>query len=281
MRKKIKLGLEGALIIILITASSILYGQTDKSIIEKYFVGLPDVPVSTMTQKYRMTAVYTNRDLYGVFMNKTKISGEYTRGLENGFVEWNNILLSGSNSFIEPFPQGTLQEYMENFKYIPSSKMLEPQAFKDFPSTPDAVYAKNLAWDMMAIEGFAWDYNDSLKLNRIYFVPEIKEEFAMADIGTYFHNQIQVCWTGISEMNGELCAVIEYRAIDNNIALSMDGIKSKGTEQYWGTTWISLNNRMIESAVMYSGSMQEIEIKGFDNKFLIKTIRELWVDKIN
>ena len=37
-------------------------------------------------QKYRMTAVYTNRDLYGNFTGKTKITGDYTMGLENGNV---------------------------------------------------------------------------------------------------------------------------------------------------------------------------------------------------
>jgi len=32
---------------------------------------------------------------------------------------------------------------------------------------------------------------------------------------------------------------------------------------------------------MYSGTIQEIIITGMENKFLVKTIRELWVDKIH
>jgi len=32
---------------------------------------------------------------------------------------------------------------------------------------------------------------------------------------------------------------------------------------------------------MYSGSIQEIEIAGMENKLIIKPIRELWLDKIN
>ena len=60
----------------------------------------------------------------------------------------------------------------------------------------------------------------------------------------------------------------------------MAGLKTKGTEQYWGTTWVSLKTRSIESAVMYGGSIQEIEVAGMADKFLVKTIRELWVDKI-
>ena len=230
--------------------------------------------------KYRMTAVYTNRDLYGNFMHKQKVSGEYTRGLENGFVSWNNVYLSGSDNFSEPFPEGKKQDYMENMKYVPSPQMLDASAFADFPAGTESVFAKNLVWDMMAIEGFAWDYTDSLKLNTVYRIPEIKGEFTMADIGTYSHTEIQICWTGISAINNELCAVIDYRALDNKIEMAMEGFKTRGTEQYWGTTWVSLKTGVIESAVMYGGTIQEIEVMGMTDKFLVKTVRELWVDKI-
>ena len=169
---------------------------------------------------------------------------------------------------------------MENFRYVPSSDMIKSDAFKEFPATTESVFAKNLVWDMMMIENFAWDFSDSLKLNRTYIIPEIKGEFAMADIGNYFHQSIQICWTGISVVNNKLCAVIEYRALDNKIELKMDQINTKGTEQYWGTTWIGLDDKQVEYAEIYGGTIQEIEVAGMKNKFLVKTIRELWVEKI-
>ena len=46
--------------------------------------------------------------------------------------------------------------------------MLEADAFKNFPATPENVFARNLIWDMMSIERFAWNYSDSLKLNKPY-----------------------------------------------------------------------------------------------------------------
>jgi hypothetical protein len=280
MKKKLNSVLAGLLMSLLIIAPSFSNGQSENAVIKKYLTKLPIVPVNNKLQKYRMTAVYTNRDLYGTFTGKTKVTGDYTRGLENGFVNWKNVYVSNSNNFSEPFSRGNKQDYIENIKYLPSSKMLDTEAFKNFPASTESVFTKNLIWDMMAIEGFAWDYSDSLKLNRIYRIPEIKGEFKMGDIGTYNHTEIQVCWTGISEINDELCAVIEYRAIDNKIELSMNGFKTKGTEQYWGTTWVSLKTRLIESAVMYGGTLQEIEVRGMKDKFLVKTIRELWVDKI-
>jgi hypothetical protein len=280
MKKKLNFGFAAFLIGLLTIVSQAVKGQTEEAVIEKLFKRLPAVPVSTSLQEYRMTAVYTNRDLYGNFTEKTKVTGDYTRGIKNGLVKWNNVYISGSNNFSEPFTKGIKQEYMENKTYIPSPKMLENESFKEFPAGVETVLAKNLIWDMMAIEGFAWDYKDSLKLNRIYRIPEIKGAFNMADIGTYSHTEIQVCWTGISAIDGELCALIEFRAVDNMIELSLDALKTKGTEQYWGTIWVSLNDMLIEKAVMYGGTIQEIAVTGLDNKFLIKTIRELWVDKI-
>jgi hypothetical protein len=213
-------------------------------------------------------------------MDKTKVSGDYTRGLKDGNVKWENVTISGSNKYSDPFPPGINQDYMENMHYVPSTRMLDSEAFKNFPPTPAGVFAKNLVWDMMTIEGFAWDHADSLKINRIYIVPDASGELNMANIGTYSHASIQLCWTGISSFGDEICAVIEFRAIDNKLAMSMPGFSSKGTEQYWGTIWISFQTRLIEKAVMYGGTIQEIEVKVMPNKLLVKTIRELWVDKI-
>jgi hypothetical protein len=268
------------MISLLISVPLVSNGQSEKSFIKKYLSELPTVKLSNALTKYRMTAVYTNRDLYGSFTGKILVSGEYTRRFNGDSCKWNNIFISSSNSFSGTFPEGRRQSYMEDFRYIPSDKMLQPSAFKDFPPNPESVYARNLIWDMMGIENFAWNFKDSLKLNKIHRITGPANEFAMADIGSYSHAEIQVCWTGISEVKDVMCAIIEFRAIDNKIEMNMDALKTRGTEQYWGTVWVSLTDRLIEHAEMYGGTIQEIEISGMQNKFLVKTIRELWVDKI-
>ena len=285
MEKKSISALAGVLLFSVIFSAAVSYGQGEKAVIDRYLRELPKGEEKDLKpaspQRYRMTAIYTNRDLYGNFTGKQKITGDYTWGLDDGYVSWNRVFIAGSNSFSEPFPDGAKQEYMENIKYVPSSEMLKEEAFKNFPSNPENVFARNLIWDMMSIEMFAWDYSDSLKLNRKYIIKEINGEFNMGEIGTYNHAAIELCWTGISEFNGRLCAVLEYRAIDNIIELSMAQIKTRGTEQYWGTTWVNLTNKQIEYAEMYGGTIQEIEVSGMKDKFLIKTIRELWVERIN
>jgi hypothetical protein len=227
-----------------------------------------------------MTAVYINRDVYGKFTGKTKVSGDYTRGLPGDSAVWNNVYISASNSFSDPFPGGKKQEYMENFKYYPSAKMMEEKAFKSFPSTIDNIFARNLIWDMMSADIFTWSCYDSLNLNKPYIIPQIKGDFAMADIGNYSHSKIILTWKGITESNGQLCAILDFNADDNKIELNMDMIKSKGTEQYWGTILVSLKSKDIEHVDMYSGTIQEIEVKGMNNKLLLKTVRELEIKKI-
>lgn len=254
--------------------------QSNSEIIKSYLTKINIDSIDKSPKKYRMTAIYTNRDLYGKFMDKTKIEGDYTSGLENGNVKWNNVHISNSKSLTGSFNVKSPQNYMENFKYIPSSDMLETKNFPNFPPTPNGVFSKNLVWDMMGIEEFAWKHLDSLKLNKIYNIPGLNNEFEMADIGTYSHSKVMLCWTGISQIDNELYAVIEFDAIDNIVNISMDVVKTRGTEQYWGSVWVSLKTREIGQAVMYSGSAQEIEITGMENKFKIKTIRELWVNKI-
>ena len=270
----------GLLISLLLFVPSVAKGQSEKTVVKKYLSELPKSPKSKALLKYRMTAIYTNRDLYGKFTGKTMVSGDYTCGLSGDSSMWSNVYISASNNFSDPFPAGTKQEYMENFKYIPSDKMMEENAFKKFPKSVENIFARNLIWDMMSFDIFSGNYYDSLKLNIPYIIPNIKGEFSMADIGTYSHNKIALCWRGITDFDGTLCAIIDFNAIDNMLDLNMDIIKTKGTEQYWGTVLVSMKNRDIEHADMYSGTIQEIEVKGMKDKFLMKTIRELEIREI-
>ena len=279
MKKQLNSNRAGLLISVFMVMTSFVNAQNEQAVSKKYLNELPKLHEKS-EQKYRMTAIYTNRDLYGNFTGKMKISGDYISGLPGDSAMWNNVFISSSNKFSEPFPAGVKQDYIENMKYVPSSKMLDKNSFKNFPAKTDVVFVKNLVWDMMAIEEFAWKYTDSLKLNRYYIIHPKEASFDMGGVGKYSHDNIQIRWTGISEMNNKLCAIIEYRAVDNLLEINMDQIKGKGTEQYWGTTLISLKTGTIEFADTYSGTIQEIQVKGLENKFLIKTIREIRVDKI-
>ena len=280
MKNYVRTSVTGLLLSLLMGFPQLVIGQDSKDFVKEYLDKITVKTIDKGLQKYRMTAIYTNRDLYGEFIDKTKIIGDYTRGLGNENVKWNDVYISKSAGETDPYNSEVKQDYIEGITYVPSDEMLDPSRFADFPPTPEAVYARNLIWDMMAIEAFAWNHLDSLKLNETYLLPNITGEFEMADVGTYSHEAVHLCWTGITFIDNDLYAIIEYEALDNIVNLSMPAIKTRGTEQYWGTILVSLKTREIGTAVMYSGSMQEIEITGMENKLLIKTIRELKLEKL-
>jgi hypothetical protein len=261
--------------------SNSLYGQ--KRRVSDYLKELPkDLKIDNKTsQKYLMTADYYNKDIFGNFQNKTRAIGEYTRGLGDGFVKWNNVYIANSDKLEEAFPEGTKQEYIENMKYVPSEKLLEESFFEKFPTDPNSMFARNLIWDMMCIEELAWKYFDSLELNRDYAAAESNQEIQLAGSGSYYNKDVQISWIGITRMNNEICAIIDYRVFDNLLELDVPGLKSKGSEHYWGKTWVSLNDKQIEYAVMYSSTIQELNITGLPESIIVKTTREVKVEKMN
>lgn len=278
MKSLIKYFLSGSFLLYLLPPAG--NAQSEKAVVKRYLSELPGTEKSEEPRKYKMTALYINRDLVGNFTGKSLVTGEYSTGLPGDSVRWNNAYFSESQNIDEPFPKGKKLDYIENFTYLPSSGMMQKEDFRGFPSTPDNIFARNLVWDMLSFEMFAWRYYDSLRLNVPYIVPDVKGEFAMAEIGNYSHRKITLCWEGITQSDGSLCALISFTAADNLLELDMPMIKSKGTEQYWGTILLSLDTKQIEHAVMYSGTMQELTIATMKDKILAKTIRELVVEKI-
>ncbi len=274
-----------SLVIIVITVSLIINSGSlfsQKIIKVKYFPErLPSIELEEKTpQKYLMTAEYFNKDIYGNLGSKIKVTGEYTRGLNRGYVCWNNVYIAHGSNLSESYQERVKQDYMENITYIPSPDLLGESFFQKFKKHKDNVFARNLIWDMLAIEGYAWNYFDSLQLNKTFIVPDIQGSFDMAEIGTYNHAKIELAWIGITMMNGKLCAIIEYRALDNKLEINTDMMKSKGSEFYWGKTWLSLANKQIEYAEMYSNTVQEMEIEGLPDKLLASSKRILKLERI-
>lgn len=110
--KKMNFSIGAIVLTILLIMQTNCYGQHSKTTIDNYFEKLPrnlKVTYHNAPQKYVMTATYNNKDLYGNFMNKTRVTGEYTCGLDTGLVRWNNVYLANSNSLKDAFPQGALQ----------------------------------------------------------------------------------------------------------------------------------------------------------------------------
>ena len=254
------------------------FGQ--KSNITQYLSSLPrDLSLTEKEpQKYSVTTDYFNGDIFGNFINKTRVTGDYTRGFKNGTVKWNRVNISNGTTRDGSFSDATLQSYMENFTYKPSDKMLDAASFPDFP--PNSFHSKNLVWDLLAIESFAWVYFDSLKLNQTYRPTNINDKMILAGEGTFQNKDIQLVWTGISRMNDEICALIEYRTMDNPLSVDTEQLKIKGRSHYWGTIWVSLTDKQIEHATLYEDVVMDMSFANQTSQ-LMNTTRIIQFEKLN
>ena len=171
------------------------------------------------------------------------------------------------------FPEGNKVDYMENFTYNISADMLKPEAFVTFGE--NSAFTKNLVWDMMAIEGFAWSSFEKLKLNEPIKDERFNGKMDLAGQGSFENKDVQILWTGISERNGETCAVIEYRTFNNPLEYAGEGMSMKGRSHYWGTIWVSLEDKQVEHAVLYEDVVMEMNLPGQTSKQILNATREI------
>ena len=229
-------------------------------------------------QKYVVTTDHFNTDIFGNFLNKMRVKGEYTRGCENGKAKWNNVTVAMSMARDGEFPQGAPLNYMENFSYSISEDMLKAENFTTFRE--NSAFAKNLIWDMMGIEGIGWMYFDKLKLNQPFKAGYFNGKMNLAGQGSFENKDMQIIWTGVSRRNDEQCAVIEFRTMNNPLEYSGDGMAMKGRSHYWGTIWVSLEDKQIEHAVLYEDVLMELNLPGQTNKQIMDATREISFVKV-
>ena len=230
-------------------------------------------------QRYKIITDYFNKDIFGNFFNKFRVSGIYTRGLEDDQVIWSDVNVAQSMLEDEEFGEGTPLSFMEGFTYVPSEKMMLAESFPDF--SVNTVYAKNLVWDMMAFEAFAWAYFDSLELNKTYYATEMNQKIDLGGEGYFENKNIKLLWTGITKMNNKLCAVIEYITMDNPLGLKNEMFEMKGRSHYWGTVWVSLEDKHIEHGILYEDVMMEMKMPQQPGAQMINATREIVIKKLN
>jgi len=233
-------------------------------------------------QQYRLTTYYFNKDIFGNFFSKERYQGTYSRTLPDGKVMWEKVSSAKALGEHDAFGEASPLKFMEGFSYIPSGNMLNVSSLPGFP--PAEVNAKNLIWDMMAFEGFAWAYFDSLKLNEYFRAPLFNGKIPMEGVGTFENRNILLKWCGITFQNNEYCAVIEFLAMDNPLDLSMDTeyfkMIAKGRSHYWGTVLVSLSDKQIEGATLHEDVLLDMVLPD-GTKQLANSTRLIELEKLN
>ena len=251
---------------------------------DKIFQSLPvNLPLPVKPQHYRITTDYYNHTLAGAFIDKIRVVGDFTTNLPGNKEKWNNVRIAKSQQLSDEFGLGDSQPFIENFTYQPATgNITQPEFFKGFPM--DAVQVKNLVWDMAGIEAFAWGHLDSLKLNKTYEAKKMNGAVDLAGLGTFKNNNIQLTWKGISKVNNQMCGLIDFRAMDNPLEINMKmgdaDFNMKGRSHYWGTVYISLNEKVIEYTELLEDVTMEIKMSNLPNSQFVYTTRYMKVEKI-
>jgi len=220
-----------------------------------------------------MITDYYDYDLQANFIKKARVIGDITCFLNNDSVKWNNVYISQTNSFDVPFPKGQKQLEFENFKYVQSEKALEEVTFASIPQIDFRL--KNLVFDMLGFEVFAYAYWDSLELNKEFCNHDLNSEVEMAKDGTFENKEMKISWIGITEINDETCAIIKYSQMNGKLKLNLENIKMTGRSHYWGEVYVSLSEKQIEYANLSEDVITDVSIKGQPTNHLGYTVRKI------
>lgn len=225
----------------------------------------------TGPRTYRFTVDYNTANSKGETLLRQRLTGDYTRGLTDGEVVWNNVSQADADGPTAPFGAPQKRGFMEGFRYHDDLlSTMNPDFFKGFP--PTAVRERNLVWDTGMIESFGQNSFDHLKLNEPYHTLS-SEDVNMPGVGTFRNRDVVLEWIGRSQRNGRDCAVINYQAFFNPLEIVNGGMTLKGRSDYWGQIWVSLATRQIEYGTLYESVVGEMKLPGQDTPQIINVFR--------
>lgn len=281
MKAKLVQSIAGVLILTGLTTSVNSFCQSQKRCTQKYLESLPDLKLEEKTpQKYLLIKDKFDYDVLGNFIKKSRISGEYTRGLKNEYSKWNNVRISESKNLNELFPEGEKQEVMENFTYCSalSKNLLKDSMFKKIPE-PNIEF-RDLVLDMMGFELYAWKYFDSLRLNQEFIIDTREHVGELEGLGSIAAGDTRLTWMGITSINSEICVIIKFVITDSKFNFDYMQTLIKGRSNCWGNIYVSLNDKQIEYAELFEDILMDIKIKGQNNSYKLNNRKKISLKKI-
>ncbi|HYW94064.1 MAG TPA: hypothetical protein VE870_00590 [Bacteroidales bacterium] len=261
-------------------ASTTMLTSAQNSAMVKFPDELPDgLELADSPRTYEMTTDYYAYDLNAHFLNKRQFVATITRGLEGDSARWNEVNYSESADSYAPFPRGEKLNYLHDYTFKADAGIVNPGFFRDLPEAN--TFVKNLFWDVLGFDVFAYCCWDSLKLNQEYSARDINGEVDLAGVGTFNNKDIKVTWLGITRMNGELCAVIKYSVMNNPLSLKLENMSMTGRSHYWGEVYVSLEDKQIEYAGLSEDVLTNVKLKGMADELRGYTVRNIKLKKIN
>jgi hypothetical protein len=233
--------------------------------IEDYLVKLPaDLESRDRTPlTYFVSSIFHNRSADGKARSKVKLTAEYTRLVEGTAVScrWDSVTVAAPSDPTEPFPKGVMLDYMEGFEYTLSGAIMSERLYQNIPDGELKHLLKTLVWDAAMFEPVVWDHFALFKLHRDVLVSNLEQtNLKMGQWGSLRLKGLKMSWVGVSMVNNEVCALLQYRSYANPV-LSGTG-SSPGRSLYWGSIWVSLEDKQVEKATLNEDVILEMRPAG-------------------
>lgn len=228
-------------------------------------------------QTYRLDYRLHNRDITGATMSSTLVLADYTRAPGADRFTWNNVSVATASGEAPPEPPGQSLDIMEDFSYGLSEEIIREPMYDRFPSGDLRDLVKTMVWDGMLIEMFDMLLPGfgELTLNEFHEASEYQNvEIEMGDWGSLLMRDLQLKWSGMSEVNGEPCAIVLFQSFSNPV----DAAGIRGRSCYWGQVWISAEDSQIECLTMNEDVILEIPT-GEDASTVLNLQRQVRFDR--
>ena len=245
-----------------------------------YLNKLPkDMELDNSVRSYQMTTDYYDFDLKSHFIDKKRLAGTITFGLEGDSVRWSDVYYAESTDSAAAFPKGIRLDYLQNFTYKSDKGLFKAGFFNKLPEANTLV--KNLFWDILGFDYFAYGCWDSLILNHEFRAEEVNSEVNLAGIGTFKNRDIRITWLGITKINNEICAILKYSAMNNPLNVKLENMSLTGRSHYWGEVYVSLEDKQIEYANLTEDVLTDVKLKDFPEDVRGYTVRKIDLVRIN
>jgi hypothetical protein len=262
--------------------ASFIYGQNNT--IENYFSKLPSEIENKNSefQEYRVTLKWQNLDaINSSLFDCNAVQAVYKCGLDNGFVSWHDVYISSIENFQQPIGVGNKLNTFDGFTYQPLSDDFLKEGFYKKINAEQRDLAQWLVSDAMQMHEIGTMFFDSLTFNKEFYPSLMNNYNIQFENGVLFKSKYQkLIWTGISEYNDEICAIVKFESLYNPLEMDTPDMSLKGRSLYWGEFRISLEDKQVEYVAMVEDVIFKLKSAAFPQEQLVDLQREVTFNKI-
>ncbi len=266
----------------MILQSSIMQAQHDS--LKAYLNTVPaKIPENNAEwQQYDFSLNWRNLDVLNdnqISCNRLKAVYRFHPG--DSHVIWKEAILGNIRDFRQQDREGEKIHSLENFGYdLTDMQFLSGGFYRDV----EADVRELAGWmvsDAAQMYGMGKLFFDSLEFGRPVY-PEYFENLDLVFQNWYVFKSksLKMLWSGITLINNEACAMVQFESLDNPVDIKHGGMNMKGRSLYWGIMHISLEDKEVEYFSMVEDVVLKMETSEQNGFQLINTQREVVFSKI-